>query len=158
MTALLRIAFFVPATVIVALLSTAPAAAQGGNTCTISTTSVAFGTYDVFGSGDVNSTGSVTINCGSAVRDLTVTLSTGASGTYASRTMVKSGEALAYNLYRDAACTSVWGDGTAGTQTYFNADPPNNTNVVLTIYGRIPALQDVSAGGYSDTIVATINW
>jgi spore coat protein U-like protein len=58
----------------------------------------------------------------------------------------------------DAGCSAVWGDGSAGTQRYFNADPPNNTNIVLTIYGRIPPLQDVSAGAYSDTITATINW
>ena len=157
MTAL-RTAITVSGAVMLSMLCSAPAAAQAGNSCTISTTSVAFGTYDVFGGADVNSTGSVTINCGAAVRDLIVTLSKGQSGTYASRTMVKSGETLSYNLYTDAACTSVWGDGTAGTQTYFNADPPNNTNIVLTIYGRIPALQDVSAGGYSDTITATINW
>jgi len=157
MTAL-RVAFVAPAALALMLVFAPNAAAQAGNSCTISTTSVAFGSYDVFSGADVNTTGTVTINCGSAVRDLTVTLSKGQSGTYSNRTLVKGAETLAYNLFRDAACTSVWGDGTAGTQTYFNADPPNNTNVVLTIYGRITALQDVSAGAYSDTITATINW
>jgi len=157
MTAL-RVAVVVPVALALVLIFAPNAAAQAGNTCTISTTSVAFGSYDVFSGADVNTTGSVTINCGSAVRNLTVSLSQGSSGTYANRTLVKGGETLAYNLFTDAACTSVWGDGTPGTQTYFNADPPNNTNVVLTIYGRITALQDVSAGAYSDTITATINW
>jgi spore coat protein U-like protein len=152
-----RVALIVSGAVLLCLLCSSPAMAQG-NVCTISTTSVAFGSYDVFSGANVDSTGTVTINCGSSVRNLTVSLSKGASGTYANRTMVKSGENLAYNLYTNAACTIVWGDGTAGTQTYFNADPPNSTNVVLTIYGRITALQDVSAGAYSDTITATINW
>ena len=153
----LRVALTVAGSVMLCLLCTSPAAAQG-NVCTISTTSVAFGSYDVFSGANVDSTGTVTINCGSSVRDLTVSLSKGSSGTYANRTLVKSGETLAYNLYMNAACTVVWGDGTAGTQTYTNPDPPNSTNVVLTIYGRITPLQDVSAGAYSDTITATINW
>ena len=109
-----RVALITSGVVILSVLCSSPAAAQG-NSCTISTTSVAFGSYDVFSGANVDSTGTVTINCGSSVRNLTVSLSKGASGTYANRTMVKSGENLAYNLYTNAACTIVWGDGTAGT-------------------------------------------
>ncbi len=67
-------------------------------------------------------------------------------------------EGLNYNLYLDAARTTIWGDGTGGTQVYSNANPPNNTNVTVTIYGRIPASQDVSAGSYTNTVTATINF
>jgi spore coat protein U-like protein len=154
----LRLATAVSAALMLALSLTPIVAAQGGNSCTVSTTSVSFGTYDVFNASAVNSTGTVTVRCGSAVRNLSVALSRGQSGTYVNRSLVKGAETLNYNLYRDAACTTVWGDGSAGTQMYLDPDPPNNIDVVLTIYGRIPALQDVSAGAYGDTITATINW
>jgi spore coat protein U-like protein len=72
--------------------------------------------------------------------------------------MVKGAEALAYNLFTDAARTSVWGDGTSGTSVYSRANPPNNSNVNLTVYGQIPPGQDVSAGTFSDTVSATINF
>src|SRR5687768_6144872 len=144
--------------VAIALLCQDVARAQGGNACTISATGVSFGTYDVFGASPVDSTGSVTFACGAAVRNITVTLSAGQGGSFSPRTLVKGIESLSYNLYTDAARTAVWGNGTGGTQTYSNADPPNVTNVVLTIYGRIPASQDVSAGPYGDTVTATVNF
>ncbi|HBA40317.1 MAG TPA: hypothetical protein DCZ05_11400 [Deltaproteobacteria bacterium] len=34
----------------------------------------------------------------------------------------------------------------------------SNKNVTLTIYGRIPASQDVSAGSYTNAVTATINF
>ena len=74
------------------------------------------------------------------------------------RTLRKGSEVLQYNLYRNAARTTIWGDGTGGTSVYSLANPPNNSNVNLTIYGRIPAQQDVSAGNYSDTVSAVINF
>ena len=35
---------------------------------------------------------------------------------------------------------------TGGTSLYWDFDPPNNQNVTVTIYGRIPPGQDISAG------------
>ena len=72
--------------------------------------------------------------------------------------MKKGAETLTYNLFRDAAFTTVWGDGSGTTGQYQIGNPPNNTDVPLTVYGRVPALQDVSAGSYSDTVIATINF
>jgi spore coat protein U-like protein len=72
--------------------------------------------------------------------------------------MTKGGELLGYNLFRDAARTTIWGDGTSGTSVYFDASPPKDTNVNVTVYGRVSAGQDVSAGTFADTISATINF
>jgi|RhiMetStandDraft_4_1073278.scaffolds.fasta_scaffold171067_1 spore coat protein U domain-containing protein, fimbrial subunit CupE1/2/3/6 len=141
------------ATIVVLGASTAHAAPS----CTISTTSVNFGNYNVFTGSDTDSTGTVTIDCNGAAHDIIVTLSKGASSSYNPRTMLKASEALSYNLYRDAARTSIWGDGTGGTSTYTNANPPNGP-VNVTIYGRVPAGQDVSAGAYSDTVSAVVNF
>ena len=132
--------------------------AHAAPSCTISSTSVNFGSYNVFTGSATDSTGSVTINCNGSAHNIIVTLSQGASSTFNPRTMQKGGETLTYNLYRDAARTTIWGDGTGGTSTYTNANPPNNGDVNLTVYGRVPAGQDVSAGTYSDTVAAVINF
>jgi spore coat protein U-like protein len=126
--------------------------------CTISTTSVNFGSYNVFSGADLDSTGRVTYNCNATAFNITVSLSKGGSGTYSPRRMSKGAEVLSYQLYRNSARTNIWGDGTGGTVVYTRADPANNTNVNLTVYGRIPAGQDVSAGTFSDTVVAVINF
>ena len=93
-----------------------------------------------------------------AANNITISLSKGLSSTYSPRLMSKGAEALSYNLYTNAARTNIWGDGTSGTTVYVRANPPNNSNVNVTIYGRVPAGQDVSAGTFSDTVSATINF
>jgi spore coat protein U-like protein len=129
--------------------------------CTISTSGLVFGPYNVFNVSAVSSTGSVTYRCGlfeAIFGTITVTLSTGQSGTYSPRTMRKGVEPLSYNLYLDAAATSIWGNGSGGTQMYSRTRPPYNTDVALTVYGRLPAGQDVTAGTYTDTVSVTINF
>jgi spore coat protein U-like protein len=131
--------------------------AYAAGSCTISTTSVNFGSYNVFTGSATDSTGTVTVDCNGGAHNIVVTLSKGASASYNPRTMLKGAEALSYNLFSDAARTSIWGDGSGGTFTYTNPNPPNSP-FNLTVYGRVPAGQDVSAGVYSDTVSAVINF
>jgi spore coat protein U-like protein len=139
------------------LLGASSAWAQSAS-CTISVTSIAFGNYNVFTTTADDSTGTITYRCNSQAANISIALSDGSSTTFSPRTMRKGTELLQYNLYRNAARTNIWGDGTGGTSVYTSANPPNNSNVNLTIYGRIPAQQDVSAGNYSDTVSAVINF
>jgi spore coat protein U-like protein len=139
-----------------AVLSSIAAGAAADAACSISTTAVSFGSYDVFSTFPLDSTGNVTYQCGSKDKNISVTLDRGGAPTFAERRMLKGTEELRYNLYRDAARTTIWGDGTGGTQAYSDPNPPNATNVTVTIYGRVPAGQDVSAGTYTNTITATI--
>lgn len=125
--------------------------------CTISTTAVSFGAYNVFSGSALDSTGSVIFNCDRR-SNITIALDQGGAPSFNPRRMLKSGEALNYNLYLDAARTTIWGDGTGGTQVYANANTPRNQNVTVTIYGRIPAGQDVTAGSYANTVTATVNF
>jgi spore coat protein U-like protein len=146
------------AAILFAILVAMPSASEAA--CTISTTSVAFGTYNVFNVAPVNSTGSVTYRCGFfewLFVTITITLDPGQSGTYAARTMRKGAESLAYNLYRDTTFSQVWGNLSQGT-TIYSARPPLATNVNVPVYGRVPPGQDVSAGLYTDTVIATINF
>ena len=82
----------------------------------------------------------------------------GGAPTFNPRRMLKGAEALTYNLYRDAARTTIWGDGTGGTQIYSVIVTPPARPVDVPIYGRIPSGQDVTAGTYSNTITATIQF
>jgi spore coat protein U-like protein len=139
------------------LLSSTSVFAQAPS-CTISVTSVAFGNYNVFTTTPDDSTGTITYRCNSSAANISITLSDGSSSTFNPRTLRKGTEVLNYNLYMNAARTTIWGNGTGGTSIYTRANPPNNSNVSLTVYGRIPALQDVSAGNYTDTVSAVINF
>lgn len=134
---------------------------SGGNSCQISVTSVIFGTYNVFSGSPVQSTGSVTFSCGAAASTdaIRVSLATGQSGTYSPRELSQGGETLDYNLYTNAARTQIWGDGTNGTFDVSVARPAKETwSPPLTIYGEIPAAQDVSAGMYTDNVTASVNF
>jgi spore coat protein U-like protein len=61
---------------------------------------------------------------------------------------------LSYNLYTDASRVTVWGDGSAGTAT-LNGDAEEAT---YTLYGRVPARQNVHTGEYTDTLIATVTY
>lgn len=122
-----------------------------------STAPVAFGSYDVFAAtANTNGVGSLTVTCqGGGPATFVVRLSTGQSLSYASRVMKSGTNSLNYNLYTTSARTLVWGDGTgaSGTRTVAR----NNTST-LSIFGRIPAGQDVATGTYVDSITASVNF
>jgi spore coat protein U-like protein len=125
--------------------------------CTVSTTSVSFGSYNVFGTSPTDSTGSVTLNCNGGAKNVLVEIDRGNGPAVSNRAMNRAVELLYYNLYQNAARTIVWGDG-AGAPAYSVGDPPNKTDVTLTIHARIPAGQDVSAGSYNDSVTVTVQY
>jgi spore coat protein U-like protein len=125
--------------------------------CTLSATAVAFGTYDVFQVGPTDSTGTITYRCNNNDHNIRIAISTGTSGTFTNRTLKTGSDNLLYNLFY-GGLTQVWGNGTGSTTTYFENNPPNNKDVVLTVYGRIPAGQDVAIGSYTDTVVVTLEY
>ena len=124
--------------------------------CTISAVGVAFGNYDVFSASPLDSTGVVTYKC-TQTRSITIDLSRGSSTTFNPRKMKRSTETLSYNLYLDALRSVIWGDGSSST-SHLSISAPANQSKTATIYGRIPARQDVTFGAYSDTITVTITF
>lgn len=134
-------------------------------TCDTSASGVAFGTYPPFSASPTDSTGTVTVTCTPTVLGLlvsyTIALSTGNSGNYAARSMSSGASTLNYQLYTDAARSTVWGDGSAGTATIsdgYTIDLLAPVTRNYTVYGRIPALQPANPGAYSDTIVVTVTY
>ncbi len=127
--------------------------AAHAQTCTVSVTPVNFGNYSPFAAA-LDSTGQVSVNC-TGVASYTVTMNAGihGGGSFVGRRMSNGQSALSYQLYSDAARTMVWGDGSGGSTS---VSAPSSG--ALTVYGRVPARQNVSAGAYSDTILVTIDY
>jgi spore coat protein U-like protein len=125
--------------------------------CSLSGAAIAFGTFDPINITNLDSAGSVIYRCAGSDRNITITLSRGGGTSYATRRMVNGSEQLFYNLYRDAARTIIWGDGTGGTQAYTIGNPQNNNqDITVPMFGRVPAGQNVSVGNYNDTITVTL--
>lgn len=150
------------------LLALSPIAANAVVSCNVATAGVAFGNYDVFNPANTVSMGTVNITCsdigGAGPLNVAISVAVSASstsGSVANRQMALAGgsDRLNYNLYLDAASTLIWGD-TPGSNdlTLPKLKVPNNgtSSTTVTIYGSIPAGQDVSAGSYSDQNVMTI--
>lgn len=116
--------------------------------CTfVAISSVNFGSYI---GNETNGTGAMSVNCVLGT-NYAISLGTGGSGTYDPRQMNHGSDLLNYNLYTDNTHTTIWENGTVnGTGT--------GSDQNYSIYGRILAGQYVPAGGYSDTVVVTIDY
>ena len=88
--------------------------------CSVSATPVVFGTYDPISSSPTDSDGSVLFTCGGLVGGVVtydVALNKGMnSTTFSPRRMSSGANLLDYDLYTSSAHSSVWGDGTGGSQ------------------------------------------
>jgi spore coat protein U-like protein len=146
------------------------ASAHAADSCLVSATPVAFGVYDTVSSAPTPGTGQVTVDCqGNKEVPVVISLSTG-NGTYAARRMNSPLDALQYNLYLDPGYTRIFGDGSGGSQVATcstgvtgggcTGSNPTGTykRAVLPFFGRIPALQNVASGNYSDSIQVTISF
>lgn len=134
--------------------------------CTVSTSGVAFGTYNPLSAAAVTANGNVRVTCGGVLGLLVpyqIALSKGANaGNFSPRQMASGVKRLNYNLFTDGTYATVWGDGTGGTQTV-----SGSVSVVLlggtsqdnTVYGRMPGSQTtVAPGTYNDTIQVTVTY
>jgi spore coat protein U-like protein len=127
--------------------------------CSLTSTSIAFGSYDIFSSAPLDSLGQIIFRCANNDHNVSISLDKGGAPSFNPRRMLNGANSLNYNLYTDAARTVIWGDGTGGTQNFFIANPqPNNQDISVPLYGRIPAGQGASVGSYSNTVTVTINF
>jgi spore coat protein U-like protein len=125
--------------------------------CTfLSVSSINFGQYNSLDQQpNAGGIGSITVRCNGATSGATVSLSTGSSTTYTNRTLSNGIDQLHYNVYTNPGDGMIWGDGTGGSTTI---SIPSNTSTSLTLYGVIPARQNISAGFYSDNLLMTVNF
>lgn len=135
-------------------------------TCTITTTSVVFSSYDPLSSGNVDNTSNIRVGCGGTVGLLVpfnIALSVGSGTSYTDRAMTNGSNRVAYNLYTDATRTTIWGDGSGGTGLPAGGVLLDllglGTPINYPIYGRIPGGQTSAVpGAYQDNLIITVTY
>jgi spore coat protein U-like protein len=134
-----------------------------GVSCSVSSSGVEFGSYDVFSSIANEVTGNIHISCSGLLLtgvNYEILINAGNSGSYTSRLLASGSHILTYNLYADAGRSVIWGDGT-GETAKISAGFAEGTDTATAdhpIYGRIPARQNAYVGNYRDALVITINY
>lgn len=125
--------------------------------CVVTSNSLAFGNYNPTSASPTDATSTFDVLC-TAGTSYSVGLNAGtkAGATVTTRQMSSGGNVLSYSLYSDSSRNTNWGN-TPGTDT-----PSPTTAGVLpstfTVYGRIPAQQNVQAGSYADTVTITVSY
>jgi spore coat protein U domain-containing protein, fimbrial subunit CupE1/2/3/6 len=154
--------------------STLTSLASVNTNCSVSTSAVAFGTYDPItvnappasGGVDLNATGSITITCVKGTAP-TIGLDLGAHASGSTRQMLSgSADYLAYQLYQPpnnaagTACTfpgsTVW--GTSGANLFSPTAAPSKAARTYNICGTVAAGQNPAIGTYADAVVATVTF
>ena len=165
----------IPLLAVVALLLLPPreANAQDISNCTVSSTTVPFGTYNPASSTPLdNNSSTVTVTCdyskscnSNCNTTATVYLSRG-NGTFAQRQLRSGTNTLAYNIYTSSNYSQIWADSTYSGTDYVSKVISNCSSQCnrsysqdFTLYGRIPALQyTVVPGSYTDTLTVTVSF
>lgn len=122
--------------------------------CTVTASPVIFGDYNPFGFQGPLTVGTIEYTCMSHPRGgLKILLSLRRRGPEGRRAMRgPQGQRLGYYLSLDPVGLQVWGDGTEGTQFFFDPNPPSGKPVMLRVYGHVPPRQMVRSGLYSDEV------
>jgi spore coat protein U-like protein len=127
--------------------------------CQVSGTALNFGgSIDpLLSSGPVDASAALNVVCTNTT-PYTVALSAGMNAggpaNFGARAMKSGSNSLAYQLYLDAARSTVWGNGSGSVYSGVGTGSAQS----LTIYGRLPSLAGVVPGSYSDTVTVTISY
>ncbi len=137
--------------------------ASVGANCTISTAPIAFGAYDPISanaSSALNGTGTVTVICTSGAGGV-ISLGQGSNADSASTDSAPvrllsdgASHGLAYSLFQDSSHATIWGNTTTTGVSHLG----NGTSTDITVYGSVAGGQNMPAGSYSDTVVATVTF
>lgn len=134
------------------------------NSCTISAGSLTFGAYDpvvanASSGADLDATATLSVACTSGA-STTITLGQGSNPGGGStdaapeRQMASGSDRLAYSLWQDPGFGTVWGNTQLTGKSYTGTGASEN----VTVHGKIAKGQNMPAGSYSDTVVATITF
>jgi spore coat protein U-like protein len=126
------------------------------SSCVIEATDLNFGAYSPVGPALDGQSQLLLLCTSSAQWNVGLDQGTAAGATVTTRQMTGPAPSLlSYSLFSDAARTINWGN-TVGTDTVSGVGTGGPQ--VVTIYGRVPAAQNVGVGGYQDTITATVTF
>jgi spore coat protein U-like protein len=116
-----------------------------------------FGNYDPHSSQDLKEGQKNLQIIGTIGTKYTISLSAGNSGDQVQRTMKSGNNILAYNFYLPASASSC-GYNTIWSTTGGWNDTGSGYSQQILVCGVIPKKQYVTAGTYSDTIIATVTY
>lgn len=123
--------------------------------CTVSATTLAFGSY--YSSTALSGSANITVTCVSDEASVVIDLDAGAHGTLAgastTRAMAAGASQLNYNLYQDSGHTTIWATGAS-----YDVTAAANLTAVVPVYGLIPASQTATPGSYTDTVNVTVTY
>lgn len=128
--------------------------------CRLTMTPLDFGAYDPLGShqtSNLETTATVALMCtpnSQVTIDVDRGINNGISG-LTTRAMAAGSTQLGYEIFRDAARTQLWGTG-ADALHFISRRAASSLE--FTVYARIPAGQEVSAGTYTDVLTATVHF
>jgi spore coat protein U-like protein len=129
--------------------------------CSVGATAVAFGAYYP-GTGNMAANSTVTVKCTKGTV-FTVALDKGTTtgGALTQRLMTDgaAGDTLQYNLYKDAAFSTIWGDGTSGTSTNGATGNGMGNPFTYTAYGQLldsGTNLNAPAATYNDTVTVSV--
>jgi len=154
---LLRFLILIPLTILLAVGSVATAAAQS---CSVTVSALNFGSIDVTQNTTFTTSSTLNISC-SGLSSYTVLAcigfgggTGGINGSGNPRYMSNGANTLSYEIYKDAAHTTVWGSdwtGSGGTKAQFNVplNGSGNGSMSVPVYGLVFASQrSVATGSY----------
>jgi spore coat protein U-like protein len=111
----------------------------------------------------LDSTGTISIACTKGATGVSIGLDYGTNSGGQKNRYLNIEKTFQYELYkpihngRACAHNAIWGN-TVNADTY-DVNPPTNKRVRdFLVCARIPAGQDVSAGAYSDNVLAVVNF
>ena len=128
--------------------------------CLVEATDLTFADY--IGTAEVDASSTVSAKCTKGT-SFAFSLNAGTTGgaTIAQRLLDGPGaETLQYNLYTDAARSTLWGDGTTGVVVSDVGTGMANW-IPATVFGRIPnnaTNQAAAPGAYADVITVTVTY
>lgn len=149
------------------MLAAAGQAVAGG--CTVSSSGLTFGGYQPLTfagkrtSVDATSNASVSVICTGIVSGGSYSIALGpsiAGNSMSPRYLANAGGGanMAFNVYREASYSTVWGDGTSGS-VVAGSIPAGSSNQSHTVYGKIPAGQStLKVGSYSGSMTMTLTY
>ncbi|MDR5785386.1 spore coat U domain-containing protein [Caballeronia sp. LP003] len=128
------------------------------NDCQIAANPLNFGNSGVIAA-NVDQTTTLSVTCSNgAAYNVGLDAGSVAGSTITNRLLAGTGTpapTVAYQLYRDAARTLVWGQ-TIGTDTV--ASTGTGAAQTLTVYGRVAPQATPAAGTYSSSVTATVTF
>ena len=149
-----------PALAAVVWLSASAAATAGSPTCTVSMSSIAFGSVDVLAGSAIDTTATLTVSCSGgsgAGQRLCISIGAGSASDATSRKLTGPGSnAARYDLYKDTARTQLWGSWQTGYDIAgVQLDVPQSSTRNVTVYARfLGSQQTIVAGSYVATFSA----